>query len=95
MVNEYDPIYLELLNRIIEIGKDLYGELAVKVASRIKEIEMSGDGKIVKILGLPENAVRNLLCEYEVLGGNLSKHLNEAVLEAYRKRYPDINLPRG
>jgi hypothetical protein len=96
MVDEYNQkIYHELLDRIIEVEKDLYGELAVKVASGIKELEISGNGKVVKISGVPEDAIRNLLHEYEVLGGKLSKHLNEAVLEAYRKQYPHINFPGG
>ena len=95
MVNENSQIYQELLNRIIEVEKDLYGELAIKVASKVKELEISKNGKVVKILGFPKDAIRNLLYEYEVLGGNLSKCVNEAILEAYRQQYPYINLPEG
>lgn len=95
MTNENKYIYQELLDRIIEVQKDLYGKLAIKTAAKVKEIEISGNGKVVEISGSPEDAVRNLIREYTALGGKLSKSANEAILEAYRRQYPSINLPEG
>ena len=93
MMNESDRIHKELLARIIEAAKDLYGELAIKIASRIEVLEVSGEGSIVKISVPPENVIRNLLCEYETLGGKASKNLNTAILKAYRKQYPAMHFP--
>ncbi len=89
---EYSRIYQELLDRIIEGQKNLYGELAVKLAFKVKELEVSEGGNVLKISGSPKDAIRSILREYEVLGGKLSRALGEAVVRAYHNRYPDMDL---
>lgn len=93
MAYEHNQIYQDLLNRIIEVEKDLYGKLAIRIASKVKELEISEKGKVMKIFGSPKDAIRNLVYEYEVLGGHLSKNFAEAIIKAYHKQYPNINLP--
>ncbi len=93
MVHEHNQVHQELLDRIIEVEKGLFGKLAIKVASKVQELEISEEGKVVKISGSPEDAIRNLIYEYEVLGGHLSKYMAGAVLKAYRKQYSNMNLP--
>jgi hypothetical protein len=95
MTQESDKISQELINRIIEAEKDLFGEVAVLYARKVKGIEISGEGRVLKLSESPESIVIGLVLIYEELGGRLGRHLSESVIAAYRKNYPTLTLSEG
>ncbi len=88
-----DDIYIDLLNRIIENEESLYGELAFQIARRVSTLEISDQGKVLKISDSPVNIIRALMAEYEKFDGTLSKRFIEGILSAYKSQHPDIELP--
>lgn len=93
MTQDYNQIYKDLLNRIVESQKDLFGNLAVTFARRVTGLEVSEKGAVLQILNPLENIINNLIYEYKALGGHLSHDMIVSIVEAYRKQYSDIKFP--
>jgi hypothetical protein len=89
----HEEIYIDILNRIIENEKSLYGALAISIARKVGKLMVSNSGKVLEISDEPINIIRELIAEYKKLDGTISMRSIECILSAYKARHPDLDLP--
>ncbi|HAJ57507.1 MAG TPA: hypothetical protein DCL35_07040 [Candidatus Omnitrophica bacterium] len=89
----HEDIYIDLLDRIIENEKALYGELAVTIARNTGELLVSDKGKVLEIHNTPKKIIQDLSYEYGKLDGTISKNYIDSIVSIYKTLHPDLDLP--
>ena len=88
-----DPVYHQVINKIIERQIGLLGPLAVTKAKNVVGLQVNDAGQVVSITGNPILVIHNLVLKYEEVVGRAAIPVCKAAVLEFRTAHPELELP--